>query len=147
MCVGKSSALRRSALVSPTYNILPEEGGSGIFRLGEPWSTTKAGEQRARISSRLRPQIDALEVKQTGQGLRPLMEWYFATADRDEALKRWDKFDVSQQREMISAHLGQQGFIRVDKKKNRSRSVEPETIKIRWSLGDEAAMPPDLVAD
>ena len=105
------------------------------------------GEQMARISSRLRPQIAALEVKQTGQGLRPLMEWYFATADRDEALKRWDKFDVSQQREMISAHLGQQGFIRVDKKKNRSRSVEPETIKIRWSLGDEAAMPPDLVAD
>jgi len=29
------------------------------------------GEQMARISSRLRPQIAALEVKQTGQGLRP----------------------------------------------------------------------------
>jgi hypothetical protein len=27
-------------------------------------------------------------------------------------------------------------------KENRSRSVEPETIKIRWSLGNEAAMPP-----
>jgi hypothetical protein len=101
------------------------------------------GEQMARISSRLRPQIEALEVKQTGQGLRPLMEWYFATADRDEAMKRWDKFDVSQQRQMISAHLGQQGFIRVHKKKNRSRSVEPETIKIRWSLGNEAAGPDD----
>jgi len=79
--------------------------------------------------------------------MTPLMDWYFGTTDRDEALERWDKFDVSQQRQMISAHLGQQGFIRVHKKENRSRSVEPETIKIRWSLGNEAAMPPDLVAD
>lgn len=99
------------------------------------------GEQLARISSRLRPQIEALEVKQTGSGLKPLMEWYFATTDREEALQRWDELDVSQQRAMISAHLGQSGFIRVHKKKKQSRSVEPETIKIRWSLGNEQAMP------
>lgn len=103
------------------------------------------GEQLARISSRLRPQIEALEVKQTGSGLKPLMEWYFATTDRLEALQRWDELDVSQQRAMISAHLGQRGFIRVHKKKKQSRSVEPETIHIRWSLGNEGAMPPDAV--
>lgn len=75
------------------------------------------------------------------------MVWYFGTEDREHARKEWDDLDLSQQRGIIATHLGQRGHIKVHKAKILNRGLDTSTIKIRWSLSNEANGPedPDVV--
>lgn len=98
-------------------------------------------EQFHRLTARFRARIDQLERARPSPADRSLMEWYLGTADRAEARQNWELLDLSQRRMVLSTHLGQRGHIKVFPARVLNKGLDTSTIAIRWSLGNEAAMP------
>jgi len=94
-----------------------------------------SAEQLQRISMRLRPQIADLEAQRPPSAAASLFDSYFATTDPVEARREWDRFDLSQQRLIIVTHLGERGWIKVDRARVMNHGLDKTTIDIRWSAG------------
>jgi site-specific DNA recombinase len=97
-----------------------------------------SAEQMQRISMRLRPQIADLEAQRPSPATASLMDWYFDTSDRVQALKQWARFDLSQRRMIIVTHLGEDGWIKVNRAKVFNHGLDTSTIDILWQVGRSA---------
>jgi site-specific DNA recombinase len=90
-------------------------------------------EQFHRLTARYRVRIDQLEQTRPSPADRSLLEWYLGTEDREQALREWERLDLSQQRGIIGAHLGQRGQIKVYPAQVLNKGLDTSTIKITWS--------------
>lgn len=97
-----------------------------------------SAEQFTRVSSRLRPQIDALDVTRPDAGAETLLDWYVGTRDPDDARDAYLALPLEQQRRVLVTTLGPRGSIVVDPAAVLNHGFDASTVQVTWQLGTPA---------